>query len=130
MNKMTHIRSHEILIIVLLLIVGSIGMWLHAHALIVADPHDDSLYALYHFKMLCVALVAGLVAPRISLLSAFSLFVLQPVVASRIFPPDPLFPIGMVFLFLFCLLGAWLGQLFRRFLTSGKKHRASEIVKK
>ena len=117
MNKMTHIRSHEILIIVLLLIVGSVGMWLHAHALIVADHHDDSLYA-------------GLVAPRISLLSAFSLFVLQPVVASRIFPPDPLFPIGMVFLFLFCLLGAWLGQLFRRFLTSGKKHRASEIVKK
>jgi len=114
MKKMPQVYPHEVLVIVLLLIVGGVGMWSHAHVLLVVDHHRDSPYALYRLIMFGIALISGLVAPRISLLSALSLFVLQPVVANKILPPDPLLPTGMAFLFLLCLLGTWLGQLLRR----------------
>lgn len=101
----------EIVLLLLLLLVGGVGMWIHANRVLAADPHDNGPYNLYRLIIFGVAFVAGLIAPRICLLSAAALFVLQPIVGTRILPPDPLLPLGYVILGFLCLCGAWLGQV-------------------
>lgn len=115
-------RSNVLLVFLGWSVLGAIEMSWHTSAVLDAPPSDSHPYTIFRFILFATAFLAGLVTPSLNsrpldgtsllrhcLLVSLSLFLLQPVIALKVLPPDPLLPLGMAIVAVICVFGTFCG---------------------